>query len=73
MIATEDDAAMALQISNTLTQALLKFRLQHATKQVQFNSFDISIIILIAWVNYVVILKVYGYMHLHVYPPLKGD
>ena len=34
MIATEDDAAMALQISNTLTQALLKFRLQNATKQV---------------------------------------
>lgn len=34
MIATEDDAAMALQISNALTQALLKYRLMNAPKEV---------------------------------------
>ncbi|XP_053374471.1 uncharacterized protein LOC123532981 [Mercenaria mercenaria] len=33
MIATEDDAAMALQISNALTQALLKYRIQNAPRE----------------------------------------
>lgn len=35
MIQSENDAAMALQISNALTQALLKYRLQNAPKEVR--------------------------------------
>lgn len=34
MIKTEEDAAMALQVSNALTQALLQYRLKNVPKEV---------------------------------------
>jgi hypothetical protein len=35
MINTEEDAAMALQVSNALTQALLQYRLKNVPKEVR--------------------------------------
>lgn len=34
MIHTEDEAAMALQVSNALTQALLQYQLKNISKEV---------------------------------------
>ena len=34
LIKTEEDAAMALQVSNALTQALLQYRLKNVPKEV---------------------------------------
>lgn len=43
MIKTEEDAAMALQVSNALTQALLQYRLKNVPKEVCiFNKITIS-------------------------------
>lgn len=38
MIKTEEDAAMALQVSNALTQALLQYRLKNVPKEVCKNN-----------------------------------
>ena len=36
MVTSEDDAAMALEISNALSQALLQYRLQKGSQEVIF-------------------------------------
>ena len=38
MINTEDEAAMALQVSNALTQALLQYRLKNVSQEVSIYS-----------------------------------
>ena len=37
MVKNEEDASMALQVSNALTQALLNYRIKHMPAEVSYN------------------------------------
>lgn len=60
MIHTEDEAAMALQVSNALTQALLQYQLKNISKEVSIIiSVNYPYLFNTNWSNLWILPKIY--------------